>query len=134
MQKTYNSGAELLSDLANLLNGNAELPHNSLQFDDILIEPDTAKALKELNLLFGQSQVRDRGNQSKANDGLIAVFEGPSFSTKLIIADLIAKQAGVETTIVRSSEVVSKYIGETEKNIKKIFEAASQSGNILLFD
>lgn len=134
MQKTFNSGAELVSALANIVNGNDTLPSTTLQFDDIVIEPSAAKGIKELNLIFNQSQIRDRGTDSNARQGLIALFDGPARSTKLMVTDLLAKQGGVDTTVINLSEVVSKFTNETIRNLDRIFDAAEKSGNILVFD
>jgi SpoVK/Ycf46/Vps4 family AAA+-type ATPase len=134
MQKTYNSPAELQTALASAINGNDELPNHDLIYDDVFIDQDMVRSIQDLNMLVTQSHVRDRGTQPDSSAGIITVFEGPSASSKILIANLLAKQAGVETTIVDLSKVVSKYIGETEKNLTRIFNAAEESSNILFFD
>ena len=63
-----------------------------------------------------------------------ALFHGPRGTGKKMAAERIAKELGVELMRVDLSSVVSKYIGETEKNLRRIFEAAEKNGAILLFD
>ncbi|MHA4845981.1 AAA family ATPase [Flavitalea antarctica] len=134
MRKTYTSPAELQSDLASAINGNQELPTHDLIYDDVLIDHTMVRSIQDLNILVTQAHVRDRGFQSVPTAGIIALFEGPSASSKILIANLLAKQAGVEVSIINLSKVISKYIGETEKNLTKIFEEADKSGDILFFD
>lgn len=134
MQKTYTSPAELQSDLASAINGNQDLPTHDLIYDDVLIDHTMVRSIQDLNILVTQAHVRDRGIHSTPTAGIIALFEGPSASSKILIANLLAKQAGVEVTIINLSKVISKYIGETEKNLTRIFEEADKSGDILFFD
>jgi SpoVK/Ycf46/Vps4 family AAA+-type ATPase len=134
MEKSFTSGARFLSALANIINGNADLPSESLEYDDLFIEPSTARDIKDLNIIFNQSQVRDRGSDKSSNQGTIVLFEGAADTTKRVVADLLAKQAGVETTYVNLSKLASKYMGETEKNLAAIFASAAETGNILVFE
>jgi len=134
MQKLYNTPAELQTALASAIHGNKDLPKHDLVYDDVLIDQDMISSIQDLNILVTQSHVRDRGNQPPPSKGIIALFDGSSSSSKILIANLLATQAGVETTMVDLSKVVSKYIGETEKNLTKIFDEADKSGNILFFD
>lgn len=66
--------------------------------------------------------------------GVGALFSGPSGTGKTMSAQVIAKALGVDLMQVELSRCVSKYIGETEKNIDKCFEAAEASSALLLFD
>ena len=134
MQKIYNTPAELQTALALAIHGSHLFPKDDLVYDDVLIGQDMIRSIQDLNILTTQSHVRDRGHQPASSNGIIALFDGRSSSSKILIANLLAKQAGVETTMVDLSKVVSKYIGETEKNLRKIFDAADKSGNILFFD
>ena len=63
-----------------------------------------------------------------------ALFHGPRGTGKTMTAEVIAAELGVELYRVDLSAVVSKYIGETEKNIDRVFRQASESGAVLLFD
>jgi hypothetical protein len=66
--------------------------------------------------------------------GVSAVFAGPSGVGKTLAAEAIAHELGLDLYCVDLSTVVSKYIGETEKNLKRVFDAAEESGAVLLFD
>ncbi|YCQ26349.1 ATP-binding protein [Arthrobacter sp. Z4-13] len=66
--------------------------------------------------------------------GVSALFSGPSGTGKTMAAQIIAKDLGVDLLQVDLSKTVSKYIGDTEKNLDRVFEAAECSGSVLLFD
>jgi len=66
--------------------------------------------------------------------GLSAVFSGSSGTGKTMAAEILAQELDLDLYRIDLSCVVSKYIGETEKNLRKIFDAAEESGALLLFD
>jgi hypothetical protein len=66
--------------------------------------------------------------------GLSALFHGPSGSGKTLAAEAIGNELGVDVYRVDLSALMSKYIGETEKNLRCVFDAAEDGGAILLFD
>jgi hypothetical protein len=66
--------------------------------------------------------------------GLSALFSGPSGTGKTMAAEILAQELELDLYRIDLASVVSKYIGETEKNLRKVFEAAEESGAILLFD
>ncbi|MEP7200072.1 MAG: ATP-binding protein [Chloroflexota bacterium] len=66
--------------------------------------------------------------------GLIALFSGPSGTGKTMAGEIIANDLGLDVYKIDLSSVVSKYIGETEKNLEKIFSEAQDSDSILFFD
>lgn len=66
--------------------------------------------------------------------GVSTLFSGPSGTGKTMAAQIIAKDLGVDLLQVDLSKTVSKYIGDTEKNLDRVFEAAECSGSVLLFD
>ena len=66
--------------------------------------------------------------------GTTAVFSGPSGTGKTMAAEVIANELGIELFKIDLSMVVNKYIGETEKNLKRVFDAAEGGGVVLLFD
>jgi hypothetical protein len=73
-------------------------------------------------------QVRPRGQ------GIVALFAGPSGTGKTLAAEVIAHELGLCLCQVDLSAIVSKYIGETEKNLRRIFEAARDADAVLTFD
>jgi AAA+ superfamily predicted ATPase len=66
--------------------------------------------------------------------GISALFAGPSGTGKTMAAEVLAEELGLELYRIDLSQVVSKYIGETEKNLHRVFEAADETSAILLFD
>ncbi len=90
--------------------------------------------------------VRKRLSQSQENDlrnvcdafrpdtPLICLFAGECRTDKSMAAEMLAKELDLELLRVDLSAVVSKYIGETEKNLERILDAAEQGGWILFFD
>ncbi|MBE9047734.1 ATP-binding protein [Pleurocapsales cyanobacterium LEGE 10410] len=66
--------------------------------------------------------------------GISALFAGPSGTGKTTAAEVIARELNLDLYRIDLSSVVSKYIGETEKNLRRIFDAAESGGAILLFD
>lgn len=76
------------------------------------------------------------GFARKSNRGLgiSALFSGPSGTGKTMAAEVLAAELQLDLYRIDLASVVSKYIGDTEKNLKRIFDAAEGSGAILLFD
>ncbi|RKH69613.1 ATP-binding protein [Corallococcus interemptor] len=66
--------------------------------------------------------------------GISALFSGASGTGKTMAAEVLARELGLDLFRIDLSQVVSKYIGETEKNLRRVFEAAQEGGAILLFD
>ena len=66
--------------------------------------------------------------------GITALFSGTSGTGKTLAAEVLARELSYELYRIDLSQVVSKYIGETEKNLKRLFDAAEAGGTILLFD
>jgi len=106
---------------------------------DDLVLPDLQKGL----LRQLASQVRDRmkvyetwGFAAKGRRGLgvSALFTGASGTGKTMAAEALARELRLDLYRIDLSAVVSKYIGETEKNLKQVFDAAEEGGALLLFD
>jgi len=76
------------------------------------------------------------GFRQKINRGLgiSVLFEGPSGAGKTMGAEVLASDLGLNLYRIDLSAVVSKYIGETEKNLRRLFDAAEDGGAILFFD
>lgn len=66
--------------------------------------------------------------------GISALFTGPSGTGKTMAAEVLANELSLDLFRIDLSQVVSKYIGETEKNLRRVFDAAETGGAILLFD
>jgi SpoVK/Ycf46/Vps4 family AAA+-type ATPase len=74
------------------------------------------------------------GGRGARGLGVSALFAGPSGTGKTLAAEVLAADLGLDLYQIDLSTVVSKYIGETEKNLRRLFDAAEESGAILLFD
>ena len=66
--------------------------------------------------------------------GISALFSGPSGTGKTMAAEVLANELQLDLYRIDLASVVSKYIGETEKNLRRVFDAAEDSGAILFFD
>jgi len=66
--------------------------------------------------------------------GISALFAGASGTGKTLAAEVLANELRLDLYRIDLSQVVSKYIGETEKNLRRVFDAAEEGGAILLFD
>jgi hypothetical protein len=73
----------------------------------------------------------DKGNRGL---GIATLFSGESGTGKTLAAEVLAHTLGLALYRIDLSAVISKYIGETEKNLRKVFDAAEDLGAILLFD
>jgi len=74
------------------------------------------------------------GDRLSLGKGLSVLFAGPSGTGKTMAAEIIAGELGLDVYKIDLSTVVSKYIGETEKNLSRIFTEATTSNAILFFD
>ena len=81
-----------------------------------------------VNQQWGFSERYSRGH------GLSALFVGGSGTGKTMAAEILARELDLDLYQIDLASMVSKYIGETEKNLRRIFDAAEESGAILLFD
>ncbi|MEY2516925.1 MAG: hypothetical protein QOJ89_4283, partial [bacterium] len=106
---------------------------------DDLVLPDAD--LAALRAISGFVRHRDRvlgdwgfGELSGTTEGMTALFAGESGTGKTMAAQVIANDLGLEAYRVDLAGTVSKYIGETEKNLGRVFEAAEHANAVLLFD
>jgi SpoVK/Ycf46/Vps4 family AAA+-type ATPase len=111
-------------------------PH--YHWEDIVLPKDTLEQLKEVcNFIKHRETVYSEwGFEKKLSygKGLNVLFSGPSGTGKTMAAEILANEVKLDLYKIDLSSVVSKYIGETEKNLKKIFEEAETSNSILFFD
>jgi SpoVK/Ycf46/Vps4 family AAA+-type ATPase len=110
----------------------------SQTWDDLVVPDDTGRTIAELvEQLRHRSTVLGRwGFQRKLGKGLgtTALFSGEPGTGKSMVAGLIARELGLELYQIDLSRVLSKWIGETEKNLAKVFDAAETGHVVLLFD
>jgi predicted nucleic acid-binding protein len=107
-------------------------------WDDLVLPPSTHRRLRELALrarhreqVLGQWGMRPGGGRGR---GVIALFAGESGTGKTMSAEVVAADLGMDLYVVDLSTVVDKYVGETEKNLERIFTEASAVNAVLLFD
>ena len=107
-------------------------------WDDIVLPSAEMKLLRQISAqVENRSKVYDLGGfRRKMNRGLgIGVlFAGESGTGKTMAAEVIANELKLNLYRIDLSQVVSKYIGETEKNLQRLFDAAEDGGAILFFD
>ena len=107
-------------------------------FDDLVAEGDL---LAELRALPGRHHTRHLvreewglGRGGGRGVGLTCLFAGPSGTGKTLAAEVIANALGVDLFVIDLSQIVDKYIGETEKNLERVFTEAESVNGVLLFD
>jgi hypothetical protein len=107
-------------------------------WDDLVLPAPQMRTLRHL-----AAQVRNRATVyddwgfdagGARGLGVSALFSGESGTGKTLAAEVLAGELGLDLYRIDLSAVVSKYIGETEKNLKQVFDAAEQGGALLLFD
>ncbi|MCW7550386.1 ATP-binding protein [Photorhabdus sp. APURE] len=106
-------------------------------FNDLVISDALAQQLKEIiAAIHYRDQILATGFQEKIGygTGISALFYGESGTGKTMAAEVIAGYLGVDLIKVDLSTVVNKYIGETEKNISRIFDLAEADSGVLFFD
>jgi SpoVK/Ycf46/Vps4 family AAA+-type ATPase len=108
------------------------------QWEDLVVPADTLAQLRELCGRARQSRrvLRDWGFERRLalRGGATALFTGPSGTGKTMAAEVIAGALGLDLYKVDLSGVVSKWIGETEKNLDRIFRVAEGGNGVLFFD
>ncbi|HMH53511.1 MAG TPA: ATP-binding protein [Candidatus Acidoferrum sp.] len=108
------------------------------QWDDIVLPGDRVERLREIcnHMKYRERVHGEWGFEGKLSlgKGLGVLFSGPSGTGKTMAAEIIASALGLELYKVDLSMVVSKYIGDTEKNLSRIFTEAETSNAILFFD
>jgi hypothetical protein len=120
-----------LDDLAQRLDSRAT-------WDDLVLPPEELDLLQRIADQVGQrARVYDEwgmGARMSRGWGISALFAGESGTGKTMAAEVIANHLRLHLYRIDLSAVVSKYIGETEKNLRRLFDAAEDGGAILLFD
>ena len=108
------------------------------RWQDIVLPPDQLEQLKDIckRVTYAHDVLEDGGFGRKlsAGKGVAVLFAGPSGTGKTMAAEVIANELGLSLFRIDLSRVVSKYIGETEQNLERIFTAAVRSNSVLLFD
>ncbi|HTM20424.1 MAG TPA: ATP-binding protein, partial [Kofleriaceae bacterium] len=108
------------------------------KWDDLVLPEDTMEGLREfVARIKHRRRVYDEwgfARKMAKGLGLSALFAGPPGTGKTMVAGIIADELALDLYQIDLSRVVSKYVGETEKNLAKVFDAAEAGHAILLFD
>ena len=110
--------------------------HTDMDWSDLVLETETLQGVEEIRdwLEYGDVLLHDWGMAKKIKPGFRVLFHGPPGTGKTFTATLLGKSSGRDVYRVDLSMVVSKYIGETEKNLSKVFDQAEHKHWILFFD
>lgn len=114
----------------------AELLETRLEWSDLVLVEHLARELEEMATWMEHEQtiMQDWGMAKTLKPGYRALFYGPPGTGKSLCATLLGKRAGLPVYRVDLSRIVSKYIGETEKNLSRLFDEAEHKNWILFFD
>jgi len=126
-----NASQPRLEDLARKVEPNAT-------WDDLVLAPAALQTLHELvHQLEHRHTVHERWGMARGDargQAITALFHGPSGTGKTHACEAIARAANLDLYHIDLSQVVDKYVGETEKRLRRIFDAAERGGAVLLFD
>ena len=107
-------------------------------WDDLVLPAHVRAQLGELEArVRWRERVRDEwgmGRGASTGRGVTALFAGPSGTGKTLSAEVLAHSLGLDLYVVELATVIDKYIGETEKNLDRIFAEADRVNGLLLFD
>ena len=105
---------------------------------DLVLPQDVHAQLRELTARTRHRELVldawEIGGRSSRGRGITALFGGESGTGKTLAAEVIAGELGLDLYVIDLSTVIDKYIGETEKNLDRIFTEASRVNGVLLFD
>ena len=119
---------------------NAEFPARrittELDWDDLVLDPSTREQVEEIHswIRYGDTLLNDLELGEKIKPGYRSLFYGPSGTGKTFTASLLGKRTGKDVYKIDLASIISKFIGETEKNLEKIFSKAEFKDWILFFD
>lgn len=108
----------------------------TLEWDELVVDYQVAAELEEINTWIARHStvMEDWGLSRYLKAGYRALFYGPPGTGKTLAATLLGKKNGMDVYRVDLSMIVSKYIGETEKNLARVFDMAENRNWILFFD
>jgi SpoVK/Ycf46/Vps4 family AAA+-type ATPase len=107
-------------------------------WEDLKLPEDTLFALQAIASVVKERQALfpdwDLGKNDEKGTGITVMFHGDNKPGKIQAAEVLANHLSLELYNIDLSAIVNKYIGETEKNLSRIFDAAEKGGSILIFD
>ncbi|MFJ5829360.1 AAA family ATPase [Streptomyces sp. NPDC093089] len=123
---------------APLLDSHARRIRPAVGFADLVLPEEPLGLLHELTArarhrdrVLGEWRLRTGGGRGR---GVVALFAGESGTGKTLGAEVVAGELGLDLYVVDLSSVVDKYVGETEKNLERIFAEVDRTDCVLLFD
>jgi hypothetical protein len=109
--------------------------HPRFGWDDLVLPPQQIGLLHAIvDRCVHRDVVYSEWGMTATSKGVVAMFEGPPGTGKTMSAEIIANALGLDVYRVDLSSVVSKYIGETERNLERVFTAAEHGTMVLFFD
>jgi len=114
----------------------ARLVRTALDWDRLVLPGMTLEQLAEIErwIRHGGRLLHEWGMRDKLRPGFVSLFHGVPGTGKTLSASLLGKHCGCDVYKLDLSMIVSKYIGETEKNLARVFDLAEHKGWILFFD
>ena len=114
----------------------AEYIETRMDWDDLVLHPNTLSQIRDIEhwITHNDTLLNDWGMRKRIKPGYRALFFGPPGTGKTLTATLLGKHTGKDVFRIDLSRVVSKYIGETEKNLSRLFDKAENKNWILFFD
>jgi SpoVK/Ycf46/Vps4 family AAA+-type ATPase len=105
-------------------------------WDDLVLPPAHAAQLRDIvdRYRLASTVYDEWGFPAVPSAGLVALFSGPSGTGKTLAAEVVAGELGLDLYKLDLSSIVSKWVGETEKNLDELFEAAGAGNLVLFFD
>jgi len=120
-----------LDELAERINPKSDWNDIVLPETQLDLLRDIAAHVRHRTKVYQQWGFADRSSRGL---GISALFSGVSGTGKTMAAEVLAQELNLDLYRIDLSSVVSKYIGETEKNLRRVFDAAESGSSILLFD
>jgi SpoVK/Ycf46/Vps4 family AAA+-type ATPase len=114
----------------------AQFIETELEWKDLILNEKTTGQISEIEtwLNHNETLMNGWGMRSRIKPGFRVLFSGPPGTGKTLTATLLGKYTGRDVFRIDLSLVVSKYIGETEKNLSRLFDRAKNKNWILFFD
>ena len=116
----------------------AQRINSTFSWDDLVLPEKEMNIVRQISVHVRQrTKVYENwalGSKSGRGNGITAMFSGASGTGKTMAADVLGNDLNLDVYRIDLSSLVSKYIGETEKNLRRVFDLAEAGGVILLFD
>lgn len=114
----------------------AEHVTTRMEWNDVVLTPQTRRQIREIEnwVTYNHVLLDEWGMGKRVKPGYRVLFHGPPGTGKTLVATLLGKSTGRPVFRIDLSRVVSKYIGETEKNLSRLFDKAEHKEWILFFD